>query len=180
MPANRRILWLAGALVAAIAVAVWSWSTGSAPSAASRPQERARGDPPPSIDEAGSLDVNLEALQAAREGPQAGRRNPFRFGAREGTGPATPVLAPIAPPSNGPEVPSGPPPPPPIALKFIGRVEKGDGTRVAILSGAGYTLFGSEGESIDGRYRILKIGVESLEIAYLDGRGRQTLRLSGQ
>jgi hypothetical protein len=33
---------------------------------------------------------------------------------------------------------------------------------------------------IDGRFRILSIGTESLDIAYADGRGRQTLRLTGQ
>ena len=36
-----------------------------------------------------------------------------------------------------------------------------------------------EGQEIQGRYRILKIGVESIDIAYLDGTGRQTLRLGG-
>ena len=38
---------------------------------------------------------------------------------------------------------------------------------------------GEEGDIIEGRYRILKIGVESIELAYLDGRGRQTIRLTG-
>jgi hypothetical protein len=33
---------------------------------------------------------------------------------------------------------------------------------------------------IEGRYKILRIGVESLDIAYLDGTGRRTIRLSGQ
>ena len=41
-------------------------------------------------------------------------------------------------------------------------------------------MHGKEGDIIDGRYRILKIGTESIEIAYLDGRGRQTIRLTGQ
>jgi len=30
-----------------------------------------------------------------------------------------------------------------------------------------------------GQYRILRISAESIEMAYLDGRGRQTIRLSG-
>ena len=41
-------------------------------------------------------------------------------------------------------------------------------------------MHGKEGDIIDGRYRILKIGTESIEMAYLDGRGRQTIRLTGQ
>ena len=36
---------------------------------------------------------------------------------------------------------------------------------------------GREGDIIEGRYRILKIGAESIELAYVDGRGRQTIRL---
>ena len=43
----------------------------------------------------------------------------------------------------------------------------------------GLVVHGAEGAIIDGRFRILSIGAESIEIAYADGRGRQTLRLSG-
>ena len=42
------------------------------------------------------------------------------------------------------------------------------------------SYYGREGEVIEGRYRIVKIGVESIELAYLDGRGRQTIRQTGQ
>jgi hypothetical protein len=52
--------------------------------------------------------------------------------------------------------------------------------RVAILSDAHGVYYGREGEIIEGRYRILKIGVESIDLAYLDGRGRQTIRQTGQ
>lgn len=70
----------------------------------------------------------------------------------------------------------------PITLKFIGRVQRGDGVNLAVLSsgeGKG-PLYGREGDIIEGRYRIIRIGDESLEIEYADGRGRQTLKLSGQ
>jgi hypothetical protein len=78
-------------------------------------------------------------------------------------------------------VPTGPPPPPPIALKFIGLVQKADGTKYAVLSdGKGPPISGTEGEEIQGRYKILKIGTESIEIAYIDGRGRRTIPLTGQ
>ena len=48
-----------------------------------------------------------------------------------------------------------------------------------LSDGRGAPLYGNEGDIIEGRYRILRIGVESIEMAYLDGRGRQTIRLSG-
>jgi hypothetical protein len=45
---------------------------------------------------------------------------------------------------------------------------------------SGDIVNGKEGDIIDGRYRLLKIGVESADLSYVDGRGRQTIRLSGQ
>ena len=79
-----------------------------------------------------------------------------------------------------PTVPSGPPPPPPIPLKFIGIVQKADGTRIAVLSDGRKPVSGVEGQEVAGQYRILKIGNDSIEMQYIDGRGRQTIRLTGQ
>ena len=79
-------------------------------------------------------------------------------------------------------VPVGPPPPPRIPLKYIGDMTdpKNPGKKIAILSDARGSYYGREGEVIEGRYRIIRIGVESIELAYLDGRGRQTIRQTGQ
>ena len=78
--------------------------------------------------------------------------------------------------------PVEPPPPPRIPLKYIGDMTdpKNPGKRIAILSDTRGTYYGREGEVVEGRYRIVKIGVESIELAYLDGRGRQTIRQTGQ
>ena len=52
--------------------------------------------------------------------------------------------------------------------------------KVAVLSdGRGAPVYGKEGDTVLGQYKILRIGAESIEMAYLDGRGRQTIRLSG-
>jgi hypothetical protein len=66
-------------------------------------------------------------------------------------------------------------------LKFIGIFEQtGPASKIAILSdGTGVSLYGKEGDVVAGQYRILKIGAESIDMAYLDGRGRQTIRLTG-
>jgi hypothetical protein len=71
---------------------------------------------------------------------------------------------------------------PPIPLRFIGLIEPVQRSgRVAMLSdGRGAVISGREGDIIEGRYRVLRIGADSLELAYADGRGRQTIRLSGQ
>ena len=51
---------------------------------------------------------------------------------------------------------------------------------MAVLSdGRGTPVHGKEGDIILGQYRIVRIGAESMEMSYLDGRGRTTIRLSG-
>lgn len=122
--------------------------------------------------------VHLDALNGERPKPEPAERNLFRFKPKAPP-PAPPVERP--PPITNP-VPTGPPPPPPvppIPLKFIGTVERG-GQKIAILSdSSGHVSYGPEGATIDGRYRIIKIGVESVEVAHVDGRGQQLIRKTG-
>jgi hypothetical protein len=67
-------------------------------------------------------------------------------------------------------------------LKFIGLLEPpGQSSRVAILSDTrGGVFYGREGDIIEGRYKVLRIDAETADLSYVDGRGRQTIRLSGQ
>jgi hypothetical protein len=129
-------------------------------------------------------DLQLERLDRSSGEPPRLDRNLFRFETRRsaastsGTSDPRPqATAPIAPPSA-----VGPPPPPPIPLRFIGYMESPEGApRTGVLSdGRGSVFNGREGDIIEGRYRVLRIGVDSADLAYLDGRGQQTIRLSGQ
>jgi hypothetical protein len=128
-------------------------------------------------------DVHLEALDAEWPKPGDSERDLFRFKpkAPPPPPPAPPRPVQIAPAPVAPPPPPGPPPLPPITLKFIGIIESPTSSRkIAVLSdGRNPPFQGLEGDIIEGRYRILKIGVESIEIAYADGRGRQTIRLTG-
>jgi hypothetical protein len=87
----------------------------------------------------------------------------------------------VRPVNPQPDVPPGPPPPPPIGdrVKFIGIVEKEPGLRVAAFSDCRMTTYAAEGGLVFGQYRLVRIGVESVVMEYLDGRGRTTVRLSG-
>jgi hypothetical protein len=190
MEAERKRQILLTALAIVLAVVVYrQWPTTSpAPAPASNQRaggrtggtatDRSRQEP---VAE-GAIDVRLESLEAERPKPGPTDRNLFRF--REKPPPPPPANPgatsppPFAPPT--PE-PAGPPQPPPIALKFIGIVKQGANERkIAVLSdGSGPPLYGAEGDVVAGRYRILKIGEESIELAYADGRGRQTIRLTG-
>ena len=178
------------AVILAAAVA-WAWfgSGTPAPSAVatrqSTPPRRASEQQDGALPPAAS--VKLGSLESPKAEPADATRNPFRFergaapksGTPETSDPGL-VLKPAEP--AGPAAPTGPPPPPPIPLKFIGMVEKADGSKLAVLvAGEGRSpMHGKEGDIIDGRYRILKIGTESVEMVYLDGRGKQTIRLTGQ
>jgi hypothetical protein len=72
--------------------------------------------------------------------------------------------------------------PPQIDLRFIGVVDPGAGKpkTAVLLDGSGPPMYGKEGEIVQERYRILKIGEESLELAHTDGRGKVTIRLTGE
>jgi hypothetical protein len=154
----------------------------AAPANPSRPASNTEGRRP---DPADDLDVRIETLQAQRGGPEAIERNPFRFEARrapaggdeEGPGRRPAPGREVVPP---PQAPSGPPPPPPIPLKFIGIIESAGVGRMAALSDGRHVFHGRAGDIIEGRYRIVRIGVESIVLEYVDGGTQQTIRLSGQ
>jgi hypothetical protein len=135
-------------------------------------------------------DVKLELLQRAPATLEEPNRNPFRFEARSAPAQAsarstTPArdAAPGVPqrPAVVP-APAGPAPVPPIPLRFIGFMEAPtQAGRVAVMSdGRGNVFYGREGDTIEGRYKMLKVDPEVVELTYVDGRGRQTIRLSGQ
>jgi hypothetical protein len=159
------------------AAGIQGTSSGNRPSSNGRARTATSGrltEPP-----ATAPDVHLRALDDERPKPISGDRNLFRFKPKPPPPPppAPPPIVRTAPPS----VPIGPPPLPPIPLKFIGIVEDpSQSKRIAgFVDPTGHTFHGGEGEVVAGQYRILKIGAESIEMAYLDGRGRQTIRLSG-
>jgi hypothetical protein len=182
---SRRPLVLFAILVVLLVVALW-WNLGTggptAPSGGIRPNAQAspRGRPAagaPAVVEP----LALEALRAAPPEPRAAGRNPFRFGQQGAAAPETgPAAGPAVDPSSIAQVPPGPPPPPPIPLRFIGVVdETGRRLKLAVLSDGRNVFYGREGDIIEGRYRIVRIGMESIEMTHVDGRGQQTIRLSG-
>ncbi len=190
MAAERRTLWLALALVAALVVAAVVWTSGRSGTSTPAPRAATAARPPggaPPVPNEAPAHVNLDTLKVDRGEPIDAGRNPFRFEPRPPpSAPAPSVSTPLRPGNEGPVAPSvpavppGPPPPPPIPLKFIGLFTQG-GVRVAVLTdGKSSPQGGKEGDIILGQYRILKIGNESIEMAHLDGRGRQTIRLTGQ
>lgn len=127
------------------------------------------------------LDVKLETLHGNAAGPAAGERNPFRFQPKAPPPPPPPPPQSERPPTYGPPpvpVPTGPKPIGEL-IKFIGIVDTGT-AKIGAFSDCRYTFSGREGEIIEGRFRVVRIGVESAVLEYVDGSGRTTLPLNGQ
>ncbi len=136
--------------------------------------------------------VRLDEMVVDRSDPEAERRNPFRFGARPSLSPsepgggAEPAPAPVAP-VRGVDLPVPAPSAPlpdrtvEVPLTFIGFVESpGIEGRVVVLTDGETVFHGRVGDVIDGRYRLVGLGVESVDVERIDGRGQQTLRLSSE
>ncbi|MGH9372775.1 MAG: hypothetical protein ACRD15_14715 [Vicinamibacterales bacterium] len=187
-PSSKRsrpiLLILLGVLVAAFLLMRLGGSTGPGPLASnpSRASQPGAGDAEidPSV-----LEVRLESLADDRPGPGESDRNPFRFRPKAAPPP------PAQPPSGsglGPvaEVPSQPQAEtvPAITVKFLGTMDMPDGSKLAVLtdcSGSGRrTDKYREGQAVFGQYRLVKIGLQSVIIEHLDGRGRTTLAKTGQ
>ncbi len=179
---QRGRLFVLALLVVALAAVLYSaWPTSTTPAASSNPQSARNGAAAGArVDTAPA--VHLDALDGARPKP-ATDRDLFRFKPKAPPPPVPGLIRPTAPQATMAAPPSGPPPPPsvpPIGLKFIGVMGTNTSKWAVLSDGRGAPFYGHEGEIVDGRYRILKIGVESIDIAYADGRGRQTIRLTGQ
>ena len=128
------------------------------------------------------VDLRLHRLQTAPGASESVERNLFRFQSRPLPPPPPSPKAPQEPRVPPVAVVDRPPALPPIPLRYIGLLEApAQAGRVAVLSdGRGNVFYGREGDTIEGRYRVLQVSPVATELSYLDGRGRQTIRLSGQ
>jgi hypothetical protein len=163
-------------LAAVVAAAYLAYSTLSpaAPRAAS---------PRPS--RAGSAEGELPKIALSRLtslGPdaKAGRRDLFTFGAavedepseegdvgEEGEDGSTASAAPPAPVATPIPVPTPPPAPrlPAMNLKYVGSLEQAGGLKVAVLlTERNEILYGQVGQQVANRFKILRIGLESVEV----------------
>lgn len=121
---------------------------------------------------------------------EGGVRSIFDFGA-----PPPPPVAPIKPgallsaanlkpgsgskdPAKASGAPAGPPPPPPIPLKFFGYANsaRGGAKRAFFLDGDDIQVAG-ENDTIRNRYKIIRIGVNSVVVEDMQSKHEQTLPL---
>jgi hypothetical protein len=183
-PRRRTLLLVLGCAAVALLVVYMLWPAATPPPPPSnqrREQQKAGAQ-----QGTGSFDVRLQALKAPPPEPTPADRNPFRFYVKPP--PPPPPLKPYVPP---PPVPPAPrvgekgwvaPPPPPIPLKFIGTLDKPGGKFAILMASDGHGLptWARAGDTVLGQYKLITIGVESVTMEYLDGRGRQVIPMRGQ
>jgi hypothetical protein len=73
--------------------------------------------------------------------------------------------------------PTPPPPPPPIDLKFYGFASRRDGYKRIFLLKGDDVFIAKEGDIVDRRYKIVRIGQNSVDVEDVLTNNRQTLPL---
>ena len=189
--ASGREKGLLGLLAAAVvAIGVWALRHPDAPTVLGRPRPERPMPPVPRID--------LARLDAPHADSEAGRRDLFAFGAvREPEAPSEGGAPPPAftPPSSGMAGPggagvgapgdtvaSGPVTPslPPLNLKYMGSVESKAGVKVAVLlTDRKEVLTGQAGQVVANRYRIARIGLESVDLEDVGSGQARRIPLKG-
>ena len=180
---NKKETAIAAVLILVAAYALYSWlrpsdeatpapDTTSAALPAARPAKAGARKGPVLL--AQSLDPTLrfDLLQSSEEVSYKGvGRDIFQN---------QPEPAPIPQPKE-PVIdpgPAKPPPPPPIPLKFYGYSGNKSGPKQVFLSKGDDIFIAKEGQIIDRRYKILKIGPTSIEVEDVLNNNRQTLPLA--
>jgi hypothetical protein len=173
-PREKRLLMVA-AVVAVIGGPMWWFSHKEPVAVSARSASEPLPEPIPRID--------LGRVPRDRPELAAGRRDIFAYGP-----------APTQPPSMRPPVETQPPityaridpettmPPvprlPPLKLNYIGSVDNGQGARVAVLlTDRNELLTGQAGDVVANRYKIQKIGFESVDLEEVSTGQKQRLPL---
>ena len=180
-PFTRRVRVIGGAGLGLFAVLMAGCDAAPESAATRRPVRGATTRASVANDSA-VVDLRLHSLRTTPGASESVERNLFRFESRAASAPAPSPDPPQERREPPVSVPSGPPALPPIPLRYIGLLEApAQAGRVAVLSdGRGNVFYGKEGDTIEGRYLMVRVGPISADLSYLDGRGRQTIRLSGQ
>jgi hypothetical protein len=156
-------------LLALVALGVAALVLQSLNNPAGRPAARARSEPlPPPVPR-----IDLARLSAERPDSSAGERDLFQFGAAPRSKDDDEVLPIVPVPVSTPQPvlpvdgPSGPAVAslPPLSLKYLGSVENRAGVKVAVLlTDRREVLTGRAGDTVANRYRIARIGLESVDL----------------
>lgn len=181
MVKERRRWIVPGLAVAAAASVGWIVLRDTGPavapsaSAAEVPKDAGRREPDlPRID--------LARLESPKSRSGAGRRDLFDFGVPPAPPPTPPpviVATPVGPPLPPP--PPTPTPLPPLTVRYVGAIEDKRGLKVAVfLTDKEEVLTGQAGQLVGNRFRIVRIGLESVDIQEVGSDQTRRVPLGGK
>jgi hypothetical protein len=177
---RRRQLGLL-ALLVGVALLLWFWGFRSPVAAPSASRDKAETQVA-ALDDVAPIGLDrLARIGGASDGENDADLLPKGGSATASAGPAAASQTAPTPPVE-PAVPPTPiePTPPPMNLRFIGAVEVRSGVWVAsLLTDHKELLLGKEGEIVANRYRIVKIGLQSVDLLETASGRQQRVKLGG-
>ena len=179
----REIVLLVLVVVAAV-VALWPRFTA----VSTGPEPRTRARAPESLPPVPRID--LARVDSMGSEAEVGRRDLFAYGPLRSRGDDAPPPPPSVEPAPTPAPRRVEPRTtragssrsglPPMNLKFIGSVGNAEGVKVAVLvTERNEVLTGQAGEVIANRYRIEKIGIESVDLEDVSSGQSRRIPLKG-
>ncbi|HEY2944646.1 MAG TPA: hypothetical protein VGN09_19585 [Vicinamibacteria bacterium] len=171
----------AAVLALALAAAFYFWARSGTPSTASA-DGTARGPAGPVGTEPDVPRIDLARLESPQGRSGAGRRDLFDFGVPPAPPPTPPppvVTTPVGPPLPPP--PPTPTPLPPLTVRYVGAIEDKRGLKVAVfLTDKEEVLTGQTGQLVGNRFRIVRIGLESVDIQEVGAEQIRRIALGGR
>jgi hypothetical protein len=174
----------AGAVLAlGLALALFFWSRSGPPSTASANGSRGVAGGPAGV-EPDVPRIDLGRLESPKAGTGAGQRDLFDFGAPPAPPPTLRPAVPTPPPELvGPVVPiiPTPTPLPPLSIRYVGVLEDKRGLKVAVfLTEREEVLTGQAGQLVGNRFRVVRIGLESVDIQEAGSDHTRRIPLGGK
>ncbi len=166
------------AALGALLAAYCGWRLYQVAAFVSGPRDAQSAELPPPV-----VAIGLGRLEGPRDSATTSertRRDVFDFG-REAAA-ATPIPVPVAAAATPPPLPIEPTPVPlpPLQVRYIGAVRAPQGEWIAALTTDKKDLLtGKEGETLANRLRIVKIGIESIDVFDLGTGLQRRIRLGG-
>ena len=173
----------AAVLAVGLAAGLYFWARGGPPSTASADGSAADWPAGAVGNEPEIPRIDLARLESPKGEAAAGRRDLFDYGVP----PPPPPTPPPPPPVFQPPVTAGPPTGPmsvPQALlnvRYVGAIEDKRGLKVAVfLTDRDEVLTGQAGQVVGNRFRIVRIGLESVDIQEVGSDHTRRVALGGK
>jgi hypothetical protein len=181
---TRTQQWAAAVLALGLAAGLYFWARSGPPSTASANGSAGAWPAAPAGNEPEVPRIDLARLESPKGEAAAGRRDLFDYGVPPAP-PPTPrplvlpptVMASAAPPPTGPvSVPL-----PPLNVRYVGAIEDKRGLKVGVfLTERDEVLTGQAGQVVGNRFRIIRIGLESVDIQEVGSDHTRRIALGGK